>query len=60
MVHKMETQVSRLNRLCDTRLLKLDQSKEVIEFETEIPKVMLLFMIMGAVCLLLPVGTAVA
>lgn len=47
MVHKMETQVSRLNHLCDTRLLKLDQSKEVIEFETEIPKVMLLFMIMG-------------
>lgn len=36
---KMDVRVSRLNRLWDTRLMRLEQSKQVIEFETEVPKV---------------------
>uniref|UniRef100_A0A1X7TP97 Uncharacterized protein n=1 Tax=Amphimedon queenslandica TaxID=400682 RepID=A0A1X7TP97_AMPQE len=39
-VHKIGTRLSRLNRLCESRLLRLDQSKDVIQFEAEVPKML--------------------
>lgn len=39
LVNKMEARISRLNRLWENRHTRLEQSKQVIEFEQEVPKV---------------------
>lgn len=39
LISKMDIRVNRLNRLWDTRLTRLEQSKQVIEFESEVPEV---------------------
>ena len=40
LVNKMNAKVSRLNRLWDSRHMRLEQSKQIIEFEEEVPKVL--------------------
>lgn len=39
MISKMNARISRLNRLWDSRHTRLEQSKQIIEFEGEVPKV---------------------